>query len=77
MALGQALKWGLVRRNEWAVADAPRDNGLRAYRSAEEEVLPLTDEQARLFFRATTMSPQSARSYALGRCSGARVSQLA
>jgi integrase len=52
MALGQALKWGLVRRNECEIADAQRDLGP----PAEEEVRHLTDEQARLFFRATAES---------------------
>lgn len=52
MALGQALKWGLVRRNECEIADAPRNIGP----PAEEEVRHLTDEQARVFFRATADS---------------------
>ena len=53
MTLGQARKWGLVRRNECDIADAPREISRS---EPEEEVRHLTDEQARCFFRATSDS---------------------
>jgi len=51
MALGQALKWGLVRRNDCDIADAPRDVPLGV--EAKEKVRHLTDGQACHYFRAT------------------------
>ena len=55
MALHQALKWDLVRRNACEVADAPRDVSPSGSPS-EEEIRHLTDEQAGHFFRATAGS---------------------
>lgn len=51
MALSQAFKWGLVKRNECEIADAPRDIARPELR---ERVRNLTDSQARLFFQSTT-----------------------
>ena len=50
MALSQALKWGLVRRNECEIADAPRDVSRP---DSEEKVRHLTNAQAGVFFWAT------------------------
>lgn len=59
MALQQALKWGLVRRNACEMADAPRDLGP----PAEDEVRHLTDAQARHFFRASEAAGSRWRNY--------------
>ncbi len=51
MALSQAVRWGLVRRNVCEMADAPRDTR-RGHE--DEEVRHLTDAQARGLFRSAS-----------------------
>lgn len=45
IALGQAMKWGLVARNVAALTDPPR--------AKKYEIQPITPEQARAFLQAT------------------------
>ena len=44
IALGQALKWGLVARNVAALTDPPR--------AEKYDIQPITPEQARAFLKA-------------------------
>ena len=52
MALKQALRWGLVKRNVAEMVDPPK--GASGYEEeGDGEVRAMTDEQSRLFFEAT------------------------
>jgi integrase len=51
MALKQAVRWDLIRRNPAEMVDSPRNLG-----GGEDEVRHLTDAQARTLFRATAGS---------------------
>lgn len=53
MALKQAVRWDLIRRNPAEMVDAPRDTGRNGH---DEEIRHLTDAQARVLFASTRES---------------------
>lgn len=64
MALKQAARWNLIRRNPAEMVDAPRDLGNRRSGADEEdEVRHLTDAQARTLFASSEARASRWRNY--------------